>query len=760
MKPLFLFLLICINGSVVNQIFAQDNYSLSTVKMSFSYTKKTTGTGTSMLTLTGSNNNAPMIQGIGGSIIVSSKNFLPGESSKQATQPNPMMQMPPGGASALSNGNYNKFFLQVNQDRSLNGTMSYSFPGEKLKGVPDISFIFNYEPGNKFGSVGIGGTSASTQTFTTEGNTTIIESTISGGAGATTDISKSLYGYEGMQKDSNAAYLQLTKTKTGYRISYYKETKEKNEHGETTSTSTEDLIAYIGEPEEIYEAAITPYHCDYEHWLPTGPTVNGKADKEGDVGLQFYIDVHAKGHPFYKYPGKMNVSWHLGNVTNYPGFCNNYPEYSQSPDITPDLIFNPDMKQNKAFNAVNNTDAVANNVFGGDAAAKIICMDYAAWGKLSAVITLNNGTIINAVSYAETGKQYLTIPLDKDENKLADAWEENNNKEKHPLTWDEDAEPTEQRENGDGYTLFEEYRGFAVHINADNETQATEKEDFLRTDPNKKDAFVYDKDDLFKDNYEKDNPSDLNWHYLSYDKKQFLYYPDNIKKPGSRWVNFNKVNDYFYGEQYCMVLMYSDRTYAYDPLMTACSFTKAEYDFANNPNPTRADSIAYNDGTSKAYSTKSPIKRLLKIEIFRNAIAANLAFVKTTSGELVFNEAVKIKIASSVKHEVGHCIGIHHHEPVAGASDNDNHDERSAGANNGVTSCLMRYYNLTERNNVQQQLVPRNSYCRKDQSGPYYYRVNTRDGKGNVISYTEHLGGTKPSDNCYGQITVKSNPND
>lgn len=756
MKRLSLFLLICISGSVVNKIFAQDNYSLSTVKMSFSYTKKITGKGTSTLTVTGNNNSAPMVQGPNGSIIVSTKNSLAGASS---TQPNPITQMPVGGAAAFSSSNYNKFFLQATQDHSLHGTMSYSYPGEKLKGVPDINFIFSYEPGNKLGSIGVGGTSASEQTITEEGKTTIIDGTIGGGVGATTDISKSLYGYDGMQKDPNTAYIQLSKTKTGYRISYYKETKENNgPKGETTGTITEDLIAYIGEPDEIYEATIIPYHCDYEHWLPTGPTVDGKADKTGDVVLQFDIDIHAKGYPAYKYPGKMNISWHLGNVTNYPGFCNNYPAYSQSPDITPDLVFNPDMKQNPVFTSVNNTDAVANNVFSGDAVAKIMCMDYAAWGKLSAVITLDNGTTINAVSASETGKQYLTIPLDKDENKLADAWEENNNKEKHPLTWDEDAEPVEQRENGDGYTLFEEYRGFAVHINADNEKQISEREDFVRTDPNKKDAFLYDKDGLFKDNYEQANPSNLNWHYLSYDKKQFLYYPDDIKKDLSRWINFNKVSDYFYSEQYCMVLMYSDRTYAYDSLMTACSFTKAEYDFANNPNPTAADEIAYNEGTSKAYSTKSPMKRLLKIEILRNAIASNLAFVKAASGDAVFAAAVKTKIASSVKHEVGHCIGIHHHEANAGAPGNDNHDEQSAAANNGVTSCLMRYYNLTERNNVQQQLVVRNSYCRKGESGPYYYRVNTKDANGKVISYTEHLAGTKNGDNCYGQIMVKSKP--
>src|SRR5258707_7797111 len=115
MKPLFLFLLICITGSVVNKIFAQDNYSLSTVKMSFSYTKRTTSKGTSMLTISGSNNSAPMVQSPGGNIIVSTKNFLSGESSKQPTQSNPIIQMPVGSASALNSPNYNKFFLQVNQ---------------------------------------------------------------------------------------------------------------------------------------------------------------------------------------------------------------------------------------------------------------------------------------------------------------------------------------------------------------------------------------------------------------------------------------------------------------------------------------------------------------------------------------------------------------------------------------------------------------------------------------------------------------------
>src|SRR3982751_4242921 len=119
MKHLFLFLHICITGPVVNKIFAQGSYSLSTVKMSFSYTKKTTGKGASTLIVTGNNNNAPMVQGPNGSIIVSTKNSLVGQSSGPQAQSNSTMQVPAIAASAFGNPNYNKFFVQANQDHSL-----------------------------------------------------------------------------------------------------------------------------------------------------------------------------------------------------------------------------------------------------------------------------------------------------------------------------------------------------------------------------------------------------------------------------------------------------------------------------------------------------------------------------------------------------------------------------------------------------------------------------------------------------------------
>lgn len=744
MKTLFLFFLTCVTGSIANKIFAQDSYSLSTVKMSFSYTKKTTGKGSTTLTINGNNDNAPMLQGPNGTVVVSTKNKnLAGQSSGQAAQPNPAMQMPAGSASAFGSSASNKFFTQVNQDHSLNGTMMYTSAGDRLKGLPDINFIFNYDPGNKMGTIGIGSMSATVHTTSEEGETTTIDGTIGGGVGATTDITKSMYGFPGMKTDSNAAYIDLSKTKTGYRISYYKETK-----GEGGSTTTEDLIAFIGEPDGIYEAAITPYNCDYEHWLPTGPTVDGKDDRRGDATLKFVPDVYLKGHPSYKYPGKLIANWRLGNVTNYPGICNNYPEYSQSPDVTPDLIFNPDMKQGTAFTSVTNTDAATASCFMSDAAVNIICKDYAAWGKLSALITLDNGAIISAISSAETGKQYVTIPLDKDENKLADAWEENNNKDKHPLTWDEDAEPVDQRDNGDGYTLFEEYRGFAIHINADAGKQISERDDFLRTDPNKKDVFVYDQDKLFQTFYEPFNPSKLEWHYLSADKKQ-LYYDDiNIRRPLNRLVNFNKVTDYFYSEQYALVIMNTDNVYKYDTLATGISFTSSEWQYAlnNNANVTSSPEVMTqlmkeDNGSFDVF--KSPMKTHIKIEIMPAQIAKKCDFIKQHSGETAFKNAMQVNIGSTVMHEVGHCIGICHHKPTA---------------DSGPENCVMRYLSNVQRKDAT-ILVRRSAYCYPGETGPdYIHTPRTGPTPPGEEDYTEQPAGTTSSDNCYGKISIKSKP--
>ncbi len=111
--------------------------------------------------------------------------------------------------------------------------------------------------------------------------------------------------------------------------------------------------------------------------------------------------------------------------------------------------------------------------------------DYAAHCMLEVQVKIN-GTWYNA-SEEQTGNSMISIPVDRDGDAIADAWETQNNVEGKPLTWDED-EPL-QNNRGDGLTLFEEYRGLFEKLPS-GELQ------YLRTNPVRKELCVVDDNEL------------------------------------------------------------------------------------------------------------------------------------------------------------------------------------------------------------------------------------------------------------------------
>lgn len=111
--------------------------------------------------------------------------------------------------------------------------------------------------------------------------------------------------------------------------------------------------------------------------------------------------------------------------------------------------------------------------------------DYAAHCMLEVQVKIN-GTWYNA-SEEQTGNTMISIPVDRDGDAIADAWETHNNVEGKLLTWDED-EPL-QNNRGDGLTLFEEYRGLFEKLPS-GELQ------YLRTNPLKKEMCVIDDNEL------------------------------------------------------------------------------------------------------------------------------------------------------------------------------------------------------------------------------------------------------------------------
>ena len=112
----------------------------------------------------------------------------------------------------------------------------------------------------------------------------------------------------------------------------------------------------------------------------------------------------------------------------------------------------------------------------------ILSHDYGAWGKLKARVNVGG---IWYECKSENGDDYITIPCDEDEDRIADYWEGQYDVYDKDENWDEDPEPSGQNSNGDGISLYEEYRGF------EDENYQHE-----RLNPQVKELFVRDENGL------------------------------------------------------------------------------------------------------------------------------------------------------------------------------------------------------------------------------------------------------------------------
>ena len=131
-----------------------------------------------------------------------------------------------------------------------------------------------------------------------------------------------------------------------------------------------------------------------------------------------------------------------------------------------------------------------------DISVNVRCYDYGAWGKIKATLYKKTGTDANGNDiYAKVAENTGTAPRDENNNHIADGWESDfypyiySDKEnlqvdhgktkaqpgiqnypygvpflsRRKNTVDAEKGPLGNKENGDGFTVFEEYRGFMVY---------------------------------------------------------------------------------------------------------------------------------------------------------------------------------------------------------------------------------------------------------------------------------------------------------
>ncbi len=231
-----------------------------------------------------------------------------------------------------------------------------------------------------------------------------------------------------------------------------------------------------------YEAVIIPDQ-GYEQWLPEGPPVAPDTHQPNTLGMHVELRDAATHKPSAK---SFRVHYALES-SRLVGDCMNYPAAGPTPPDKPDLYF--EAAKNRGGTVSGDTLALDLADGKGGGAVVVSSRDWGGYGKLTAKVVVSDGAVVSA-RVEGSGKEQLAIPLDDDGNHIADEWDKSV-QGSHSSDADDEKFPSGWAAPGDGYTLFEEYRGF---IEADPSGTVVPakgpKKRHVRFDPNKRDAFI------------------------------------------------------------------------------------------------------------------------------------------------------------------------------------------------------------------------------------------------------------------------------
>ncbi|HEX4850711.1 MAG TPA: hypothetical protein VFV08_07900 [Puia sp.] len=300
----------------------------------------------------------------------------------------------------------------------------------------------------------------------------------------------------------NGEKASIVETKYGFEISY-SQTKtvenpiSDNYTGTSKATFTTSLHISITDQDPIqYDAIVeslaTPdgkVSGDYENWIPKGPAISDNA-APGDIArgnsIGFRVYLVDKKDPSKVISGEdYDVDCKLTVQSKEPGICNNYPlnSYDKKEDILIDSVLA------KSNYATYSTKEVKTHDYQGKGFIFVLTSyDYGSFAKMTVTVTLKYGSQLQA-HFKSDKKTVIPVPKDDNDNQIADAWEKSKDvnvyDKNYNSFWDGEKQKVQGKvvndNDGDGLTLYEEYRGVVV------------KGQHMRLDPNKKELFVLNK---------------------------------------------------------------------------------------------------------------------------------------------------------------------------------------------------------------------------------------------------------------------------
>ncbi len=219
----------------------------------------------------------------------------------------------------------------------------------------------------------------------------------------------------------------------------------------------------------------------YEHWLPIPKFEQNATTTPLMIEAEFQSKTPGAPAP------RGRIDFYLTDVSRHRGECCNWPRDRAEKD---DLRFADTQPKGITVDSGDPKHAWSEDQR-ERAIVAVVSEDGGAYGRVVAKCTAKNLT----AEYEATGTKFIRVPKDDDENKIADAWEDERDAKGLSTEWDEEDAPG-QRAKGDGLSVYREYRGFRVLVDG--------APAYKRLSPRQKDLFVLDASNVFRESFWRD----------------------------------------------------------------------------------------------------------------------------------------------------------------------------------------------------------------------------------------------------------------
>lgn len=218
--------------------------------------------------------------------------------------------------------------------------------------------------------------------------------------------------------------------------------------------------------------------ANYQRWLPTAK--DDEKTAADIVPIKIVLQKPGGGAPQFK---PMRYEFYLLNTSREKGICLNWPPPPASGtsgandpplyDLQFESARNPDMLIDYEGQRLVETAPTML-----EREVNVSCFDYGAYGEFAVRAVLANGQTVEGIVRGTTDQKGLKLPACKDGSKIATAFLDDHGVGNLADDNDEENDPVGDGFKGDGFTLYEEYRGF-MH-----------GKDWTPLNPKKKDVFV------------------------------------------------------------------------------------------------------------------------------------------------------------------------------------------------------------------------------------------------------------------------------